>query len=228
MRGGCGAGRARPDPSRAEAFQIPDLIRTKVNCCPRDCRIRTVEIVGWTFRPTRHSRANTREVGPIRIVDYKSKGRINKRLASRWDRLSARSPWRLPPPEVFPAQLGLYTEASHVDQVVAVVHNRNAESIPAPSSGYVHVCGGRSGADDGRVCHGPPRPAPLCGIGRGRLASQTVIHPVDLTVVKAAFGLTALPDPSDRLIVATALSLGLPLPSDDARISDSDIVRIVW
>jgi PIN domain nuclease of toxin-antitoxin system len=54
------------------------------------------------------------------------------------------------------------------------------------------------------------------------------IHPVDLPVVKAAFGLTALPDPSDRLIVATAISLGLPLLSGDARIADSGLVRIVW
>jgi hypothetical protein len=45
---------------------------------------------------------------------------------------------------------------------------------------------------------------------------------------KAAYGLTVLPDPSDRLIVATARTLGLPLVSADARIVESGLVEIVW
>jgi misacylated tRNA(Ala) deacylase len=67
---------------REEAFQIPDLIRTKINLLPEHItEVRTVEIVGLDLQADGGTHvANTREVGPIRIVDYKSKGRINKRL----------------------------------------------------------------------------------------------------------------------------------------------------
>ena len=67
---------------REEAFQIPDLIRTKINLLPESIQeVRTVEIVGLDLQADGGTHvANTREVGPIRIVDYKSKGRINKRL----------------------------------------------------------------------------------------------------------------------------------------------------
>jgi misacylated tRNA(Ala) deacylase len=67
---------------RAEAFQIPDLIRTKINLLPEGIlQVRTVEIVGLDLQADggTHVR-NTEEVGSIRIVDYKSKGAINKRL----------------------------------------------------------------------------------------------------------------------------------------------------
>ena len=67
---------------REEAFQIPDLIRTKINLLPESIQeVRTVEIEGLDLQADGGTHvANTREVGPIRIVDYKSKGRINKRL----------------------------------------------------------------------------------------------------------------------------------------------------
>jgi misacylated tRNA(Ala) deacylase len=67
---------------REEALAIPDLIRTKVNLLPEGLReIRVVEITGLDLQADGGTHvANTREVGPIRIVDYKSKGRINKRL----------------------------------------------------------------------------------------------------------------------------------------------------
>ncbi len=67
---------------REEAFQIPDLIRTKINLLPESiAEVRTVEIVGLDLQADGGTHvANTREVGQIRIVDYKSKGRINKRL----------------------------------------------------------------------------------------------------------------------------------------------------
>jgi misacylated tRNA(Ala) deacylase len=67
---------------RAEAFQIPDLVRTKINLLPDGiAEIRTVEIVGLDLQADGGTHvASTAEVGPIRIVDYKSKGRINKRL----------------------------------------------------------------------------------------------------------------------------------------------------
>jgi misacylated tRNA(Ala) deacylase len=67
---------------REEAFQIPDLIRTKINLLPSGIRdVRTVEIVGLDLQADGGTHvANTAEVGRVRVVDYKSKGRINKRI----------------------------------------------------------------------------------------------------------------------------------------------------
>lgn len=67
---------------REEAFQIPDLIRTKINLLPEGIEmVRTVEIEGLDLQADGGTHvANTREVGTIHIVDYKSKGRINKRI----------------------------------------------------------------------------------------------------------------------------------------------------
>lgn len=67
---------------RAEAFAIPDLIRTKINLLPEGIpEVRTVEIVGLDLQADGGTHvANTREVGTLRITDYKSKGGINKRI----------------------------------------------------------------------------------------------------------------------------------------------------
>jgi len=67
---------------REEAFQIPDLIRTKINLLPEGIlEVRTVEIVGLDLQADGGTHvANTREVGRVRVTDYKSKGRINKRI----------------------------------------------------------------------------------------------------------------------------------------------------
>ena len=67
---------------RDEAFQIPDLIRTKINLLPDSIEeVRTVEIVGLDLQADGGTHvANTREVGKITISKYKSKGGINKRL----------------------------------------------------------------------------------------------------------------------------------------------------
>ena len=67
---------------REEAFQIPDLIRTKINLLPRGIsEVRIVEIIGLDLQADggTHVR-NTSEVGKVRIADYKSKGRENKRI----------------------------------------------------------------------------------------------------------------------------------------------------
>jgi misacylated tRNA(Ala) deacylase len=67
---------------REQAFQIPDLIRTKINLLPEGIQqVRVVEIVGLDLQADggTHVR-NTSEVGQIRVVDYKSKGKINKRI----------------------------------------------------------------------------------------------------------------------------------------------------
>ncbi len=72
---------------REEAFQIPDLIRTKINLLPPGIEfVRTVEIVGLDLQADggTHVRS-TAEVGRMRIADYKSKGKINKRIYVRLD-----------------------------------------------------------------------------------------------------------------------------------------------
>lgn len=68
--------------SREDAFKIPDLIRTKINLLPEHIsEIRTIEIVGLDLQADggTHVR-NTAEVGHIHVTDYKSKGKINKRI----------------------------------------------------------------------------------------------------------------------------------------------------
>ncbi|MGD2252226.1 MAG: alanyl-tRNA editing protein [Anaerolineales bacterium] len=67
---------------REEAFKIPDLIRTKISLLPEGIRkVRVVEIEGLDLQADGGTHvANTKEVGPLRILDYKSKGAINKRL----------------------------------------------------------------------------------------------------------------------------------------------------
>lgn len=67
---------------RQEAFQIPDLIRTKINLLPEGIKeIRTVELVGLDLQADGGTHVNnTSEVGRIRVTNYKSKGRINKRI----------------------------------------------------------------------------------------------------------------------------------------------------
>ena len=67
---------------REEAFQIPDLIRTKINLLPPQIQeVRTVQIVGLDLQADGGTHvANTNEVGQVRVVDYKSKGAINKRI----------------------------------------------------------------------------------------------------------------------------------------------------
>ncbi|MDD9956119.1 MAG: alanyl-tRNA editing protein [Anaerolineaceae bacterium] len=67
---------------REDAFQIPDLVRTKINLLPEGIpEVRTVEIVGLDLQADGGTHvANTREIGPLRIAEYRSKGRINKRI----------------------------------------------------------------------------------------------------------------------------------------------------
>ena len=67
---------------REQAFQIPDLIRTKINLLPPGIQeVRTVEIDGLDLQADGGTHvANTSEVGRIKISKYKSKGGINKRL----------------------------------------------------------------------------------------------------------------------------------------------------
>jgi len=67
---------------REQAFEIPDLIRTKINLLPQGIQqVRVVEIVGLDLQADGGTHvAATGEVGQIRIVDYLSKGAENKRL----------------------------------------------------------------------------------------------------------------------------------------------------
>lgn len=67
---------------RVDAFKIPDLIRTKINLLPEGIQdVRVVEIIGLDLQADGGTHVNnTSEVGIIRVVDYKSKGKINKRI----------------------------------------------------------------------------------------------------------------------------------------------------
>jgi misacylated tRNA(Ala) deacylase len=67
---------------REKAFDIPDLIRTKINLLPEGIQhVRIVEIMGLDLQADGGTHvANTQEIGTIRVVDYKSKGKINKRI----------------------------------------------------------------------------------------------------------------------------------------------------
>ncbi len=67
---------------REEAFQVPDLIRTKINLLPEGImHVRIVEIVGLDLQADGGTHVmNTSEVGRLKVVDYKSKGAINKRI----------------------------------------------------------------------------------------------------------------------------------------------------
>lgn len=67
---------------RDEAFQIPDLIRTKINLLPPQiAEVRVVEIAGLDLQADggTHVR-NTSEIGGIRVTGTRSKGRNNKRI----------------------------------------------------------------------------------------------------------------------------------------------------
>lgn len=67
---------------RKEAFQIPDLIRTKISLLPEGIKeVRTVELVGLDLQADGGTHVkNTSEVGTMHITNYKSKGKINKRI----------------------------------------------------------------------------------------------------------------------------------------------------
>ena len=67
---------------REDAFLIPGLIRTKINLLPEGiAEVRTVEIEGLDLQADGGTHVNnTREVGKIKITNYKSKGGINKRI----------------------------------------------------------------------------------------------------------------------------------------------------
>tara|TARA_B100000579_G_scaffold250634_1_gene206119 strand:- start:373 stop:1077 length:705 start_codon:yes stop_codon:yes gene_type:complete len=70
------------DLPRDEAFQIPDLIRTKINLLPKGINeIRIVDIEGLDLQADGGTHVhNTSEVGYIKMTGHQSKGRNNKRL----------------------------------------------------------------------------------------------------------------------------------------------------
>ncbi len=67
---------------RAEAFAIPDLIRTKINLLPDGiAEIRTVNIVGLDLQADGGTHvAATGEVGTVTLLKTRSKGATNKRI----------------------------------------------------------------------------------------------------------------------------------------------------
>jgi misacylated tRNA(Ala) deacylase len=67
---------------REQAFQIPGLIRTKINLLPPDIQeVRIVEIVGLDLQADGGTHVHsTREVGGIKITKTENKGKQNKRM----------------------------------------------------------------------------------------------------------------------------------------------------
>jgi len=67
---------------REEADRRPELIRTKVSLLPESITVvRTVEIEGLDLQADGGTHvARTAEIGAVAIPEYKSKGRLNKRL----------------------------------------------------------------------------------------------------------------------------------------------------
>ncbi len=67
---------------REKAFELPDLVRTKINLLPPEIEeVRIVEIVGLDLQADGGTHVNhTHEVGGIQITRTENKGRINKRL----------------------------------------------------------------------------------------------------------------------------------------------------
>ncbi|MFQ5948023.1 MAG: alanyl-tRNA editing protein [Acidimicrobiia bacterium] len=72
---------------RSEALQDPELIRTKVNLIPEHVDpIRVIDIQGLDRQADGGTHvANTREVGPVRVVKTESKGKGNKRMRIELD-----------------------------------------------------------------------------------------------------------------------------------------------
>src|SRR5215469_7750128 len=67
---------------RQQAFEIPNLIRTKINLLPPEMKeIRIVEIVGLDLQADGGTHVHsTREVGGIKITKTENKGKQNKRM----------------------------------------------------------------------------------------------------------------------------------------------------
>lgn len=67
---------------REEAFQIPDLLRTKINLLPEGIKeVRTVHIVGLDLQADAGTHvARTSEVGAVKLLKTRSKGANNKRI----------------------------------------------------------------------------------------------------------------------------------------------------
>jgi misacylated tRNA(Ala) deacylase len=67
---------------RAQAFEIPDLIRTKINLLPPEiATIRIVEIAGLDTQADGGTHVHsTREVRGVKVLKTENKGRLNKRM----------------------------------------------------------------------------------------------------------------------------------------------------
>lgn len=68
--------------AREQAFEIPDLIRTKINLLPPGIQtVRIVEIEGVDLQADGGTHVgNTREVGQIQVLRTENKGKHNKRM----------------------------------------------------------------------------------------------------------------------------------------------------
>jgi PIN domain nuclease of toxin-antitoxin system len=67
-------------------------------------------------------------------------------------------------------------------------------------------------------------------LARATAAPRVEVYPVTPAVAKEVVALSSTRgwDPADRIIVATARVLGVPLVTSDARIIDSKVVPTIW
>jgi PIN domain nuclease of toxin-antitoxin system len=77
----------------------------------------------------------------------------------------------------------------------------------------------------GRVSLGVPFER-WCDLIEG--AEPLLLLPLERSHVSEARALPMLRDPFDRLIAGTAVALGLPLITADARIAEARRVRVIW
>ncbi len=63
---------------------------------------------------------------------------------------------------------------------------------------------------------------------RGIAQPKIRLSPLTPAIAAASVSLEMHGDPADRLIVATALCLGMPLVTSDRKIRDSGLVKTIW
>ena len=70
----------------------------------------------------------------------------------------------------------------------------------------------------------------MAGFATAWSAPAVDLHPVDVDVADAYFRIDRglLRDPWDRLIVATAMALALPLVTRDSAIKGANLVETLW
>lgn len=103
-----------------------------------------------------------------------------------------------------------------------VIESAGPGELSIPSAAIMEL--GRL-IDSGKIDLGVRRPS---AVFEEALTYNTVLPTSLEAALKAPVLALPHPDPYDRLIVAEALVLGVPLITKDGNITDSGIVRVIW